>query len=195
MPGLAALRELTQPRERLARPVVEALAERTGETAHLSLFDGERLVTALVAQGAAHANRVVLEPGEVLPFHATASGLAVLATLSVARRRALLAPGLEPYTDATERDAVRLTHRLSEIGPGGLAQSVGGYEEDVHGTAMALYGPEGEVAGSVAVAAPVSRMTPAHAALIRQALPGAAKEITETWGGVQPPLPEPEPTS
>lgn len=186
LPRLAALRAATQPRDRLARPFVEGLSAATGETAHLSVLDGDRLVTALVAQGQSHSTRVFLDLGEELPFNATASGLAVLAALSAARREKLLADGLRAVTPDTVTDPEVLRAGLAAVARGGVAQSVGGYEAGVHGVAMALAGPTGEVAGAIAVAVPVSRMTAGHARAIRTALTEAHRAITETWGGRVP---------
>lgn len=190
LPRLAALREATQPRDLLARPAVERLSLETGETAHLSLFEGDRLVTAWVAQSPAHSTRVVLELGEELPVHATASGLAVLAALPRARRAAVLAGPLPQITAATETDPAALAAALVQVAQSGVAQSVGGYEADVHGTAMVLIGPGPEVSGAIAVAAPANRMTPAQSQTIRAALVRAQATILETWGA-RPPAPAP----
>jgi DNA-binding IclR family transcriptional regulator len=190
---LAALREATQPRDQLARPHVEALSAEVGETAHLSLLAGEALDTALVVQGRAHTTQVVLELGEVLPLHATASGIAVLAALPARRRARLLRDTLKRFTAQTETDAARVDEMVRAALEDGIAESVGGYEEDVHGIGMALLDAHGEVAGAIAVATPATRMSAAHRARIRAALPEAAAAITETWGGSLPRQPKLEP--
>ena len=67
------------PTRDAAMPVLQALAQQTGETAHLSLLIADILRPLAHAYSAAHATKVMLEDTETLPFHATSSGLAVLA--------------------------------------------------------------------------------------------------------------------
>ena len=73
---LAALREAQVPTRTAAMPVLQALADATGETAHLSILEAGSLRSLARAYSAAHATRVTLEDVSLLPFHATASGLA-----------------------------------------------------------------------------------------------------------------------
>ena len=75
---LGRLREARFPFARIADPVVRALAEATGETAHASEYGGGVLASVAV-QASDKSNRVIVNLGERLPLHATASGLAVLA--------------------------------------------------------------------------------------------------------------------
>ena len=76
---LASLREAAVPTREAAMPVLRALAEATGETAHLSHLVAGRLQTLAFAYSARTGVRVMMEDADFLPFHATASGAAVLA--------------------------------------------------------------------------------------------------------------------
>lgn len=183
---LAALREATVPMLSAARPELERLAEATGETAHVSLLVGGRLKAVDHAYSARHSMRVMMSDADDLPFHATASGLAVLAALPADRRGALLASPLPALTPMTETDPARLALRIDEVRARGHAESLGGFQTDVHSLAVPLFGADGACAGALAVAAPAARMTPAARALIRAALIRAGLSITTQWGGVPP---------
>ncbi|MCX8507707.1 MAG: helix-turn-helix domain-containing protein, partial [Rhodobacteraceae bacterium] len=58
---LAALREAHVPTRDAAMPVLQTLADATGETAHLSLLIGHKLKAIALAYSNAHATRVMME--------------------------------------------------------------------------------------------------------------------------------------
>lgn len=182
---LAALREAQVPTREAAMPVVRALAEATGETAHLSHLVAGRLVTLGFAYAAAHGLKVMMEDADTLPFHATASGAAVLAFLPEAAREAVLAGPLPKLTPATGTDPAALRARIADVRAAGMAEAPGTFEADVHGFAVPLFGPSG-VMGAVAVAAPVPRLTEPLRGAIRAALMRAGAEISGLWGGEVP---------
>lgn len=183
---LAALREAAVPVRSAAQPVLEQLAEATGETAHLSLLVAGRLTSILHVYSARHATRVMLGDTDGLPFHASASGLAVLAVLPAARQAEILAAPLAAITPRTETDPARLLARLSAARAAGHSESDGGFEADVHSLAVPLFGADGACAGALAVAAPAARMTAATHPVIRRALMAAGLQISQAWGGVPP---------
>lgn len=157
---LASLREATVPRREAALPILRRLAEATGETAHLSHFVAGRLTTLAFAYSSRPGVKVMMEDADILPFHATASGAAVLAHLPDAE--VLIAPAPTPGL---------LRQRVKAARQACLAETLSTFEKDVH---------------SLAVAAAAPRMTPAlHATIIRE-LTLARAEITHLWGG-QPP--------
>ena len=84
--GQAYLRQL--PFERVARPVLRSLADEVGESAHLAVLHGTE-VLYIVKEVAASATPLVTEVGIRLPAHLTATGRAMLATVSAAQLRAL----------------------------------------------------------------------------------------------------------
>jgi DNA-binding IclR family transcriptional regulator len=183
---LAALREAQVPTRDAAMPVLQALAVQTGETAHLSLLMADCLRPLAHAYSAAHVAKVMLEDTDILPFHATSSGLAVLAFQTDAFRGAVLAKPLPQLTAATETDPAALRDRVKQVRNMGYAESRGGYESDVHSLAVPLFDALGRCSGALAVAALGARMTESQRQLIRQALQQAATEITTVWGGTLP---------
>lgn len=168
---LSALREAAVPTREAAMPTLRRLAEATGETAHLSHLVAGRLQTLAFAYASRGGVKVMMEDADFLPFHATASGAAVLAF------------GAWPETvEASET----LTARVAAARAKGYAETVSTFEKDVHSFAVPLFDATGGCTGALAVAAAAPRMTPDLHAMITRELTDAGAEITHLWGG-QPP--------
>ncbi|MDE4132834.1 IclR family transcriptional regulator [Phaeobacter sp. QD34_3] len=183
---LAALREAAVPILSVSRRVLKDLSTQTGETTHLSLVQGSQLNSLSHAYSPRHATRVMMEDAEVLTYHGTASGLAVLAFAEPDFVDAILSGPLHSHTAATVTDPEAIRAHLREVRKVGMAQSVGGFEAEVHSHAVPVFGPDAKVIGALAVAAPVSRMTADQAALIPEALRGAGRTLTHRIGGAAP---------
>jgi DNA-binding IclR family transcriptional regulator len=162
------------------------MAEATGETAHLSHLVAGRLTTLAFAYARAHGTKVMMDDTDTLPFHATASGLSVLAFLPDAERDGILAAPLPRLAPQTPTDPAEVQVRLASVRAAGLAEVVSAFELDVHGIAAPLFGPAGEVIGATAVATPAPRMTEDLQARIRREVARGAAEITLAWGGRAP---------
>ena len=116
-----------------------------------------------------------MEDADFLPFHATASGAAVLAHH----------PDPEPLiTNAPDPDALRA--RIRETRAKGYAETLSTFEKDVHSLAVPLFDATGACTGALAVAAAAPRMTPALHVTTTHELAAAGAEITQLRGG-QPP--------
>ena len=76
------------PLERIARRPLAALADRTGQSAHLAVLHG-RDVLYVVEERAPGRPPLVTDVGVRLPAHLTASGRAILSALPAAQVRAL----------------------------------------------------------------------------------------------------------
>ncbi len=169
---LSALREAAVPTREAAMPVLHRLAEATGETAHLSHLVAGRLQTLAFAYAARNGVKVMMEDADHLPFHATASGAAVL--------------GFHPDADriiAAAPDPATLRARVETARLNGHAETVSTFEKDVHSFAVPLFDATGACTGALAVAAAAPRMTPALNAIITAELAAAAREIVTLWGG------------
>lgn len=180
---LAHVRETTVPRRAGVRSVLPALAEATGETAHVSILQGTSLVTLADHGSTRHGARVVLSEAE-LPLHATASGMAVLA-FADDDLRAHASRRLERFTPTTP-DKVALDKALQDAVRNGFGRSDEGYELGVVGIAAPLFDESNSVAGAIAIASVSSRVTPALVALIECELIAAARRISHSWGGCVP---------
>jgi DNA-binding IclR family transcriptional regulator len=172
---LASLREATVPTRDAAMPVLRRLAEATGETAHLSHLVAGKLQTLAFAYASRPGVKVMMEDADLLPFHATASGAAVLAHLPDPEPQITAAP--DPETLRTRIDAARAN---------GYAETLSTFEKDVHSLAIPLFDATGTCTGALAVAAAAPRMTPALHTTIRTELSAAAHKIITLWGGRSP---------
>lgn len=183
---LAALRERATPVRSAAAPILEALSARAGELAHASLLEGDALAPLAHAEPRAHGLRVSYDPTEMLPLHATASGLAVLAFGAEALRRRVTAGRLPAFTDATVTVPAGLADLIAETRRRGHAVSDGLYEDDVFSLALPLFDEEGRATGAVAVAMPRARATADRRADALAALGEAAAALTAALGGATP---------
>ena len=183
---LAALRETAVPLREMAARALQSLSDATGETAHLSLLQGERLSMLNYAYSPRHGTRVTMEDAQVLTFHATSSGLAVLAFSPPGMVDRILQGPLDKRTEDTLTDPAAIRAVLDQVRRTGMAESVGGFEKDVHSHAMPLFDAQTRVIGAMAVAAPVARMTPELKTLIRRELRQHALGLTRALGGFLP---------
>ncbi|MCM2563132.1 IclR family transcriptional regulator [Lutimaribacter sp. EGI FJ00015] len=184
---LAALREHAVPMRDVAAEVLRDLSDATQETAHFSLMQGRTLSTVTYAYSPVHGTRVTMEDADVLMLHATSSGLAVLAYSAPDLVGAVLEGPLEARTDQTITDPAHIRRMLDEIRRDGVAESVSGFENDVHSHAAPIFDAESRAMGAIAVAAPTARMDAALAARIRVAVKAQALRLTRMLGGLPPP--------
>lgn len=189
---LATLREAAVPLLSVSRTILENLSAATGETAHMSLVQGHQLNMLTHCYSPQHATRVMMDDAEVLSFHATGSGLAVLAFSPPAFVDDVLTPPLGTFTGNTETNPETIRAMLVQIRQTGIAESVGGFEADVHSHAAPIFGPDHIPLGALAVAAPEARVSDKQRQVIRTELDRAARDLTQRIGGFCPPEFPPE---
>lgn len=86
------------------RPLLEGLAQRTGETAYLMLRQGDEVVCIARAEGASPIRTVVIEVGAYRPIGGILAGVAMLAALGDEEVEAILrrtASAMTRYRNAT----------------------------------------------------------------------------------------------
>lgn len=173
---LARVREACFPIEAVVTPMLGDLVAQCGETAHFSLMSGKTLGNISVVESP-KAHRITMERGEILPLHATASGLAFLAHSPDSFVAGVLAQELEVFTGSTETAPQRLEHALARIRKRGMAKTSGSYDEGVTSYAMPIRGGQAYAVGAVAIAAPASRIDRRTEAIVTRALRLAADRI------------------
>lgn len=183
---LAALREAAVPMREVAQDVLGQLSEATGETAHMSVLQGDILATLAYVYSSQHGTRVTMEDAEQIDFHATGSGLAVLAFNGAELSDRMLAGPLEKRTPQTETDPEIIRAQIAAVRQSGISESVSGFEEDVHSHACPIFDAGQSCFGAIAVAAPVARMTPELRRTIRREVVLAAMRMTRMLGGFVP---------
>ena len=152
---IGSSRSITQ----LAMPYLQKLVELTGESANLAALDGEGIVY-LAHVEAARTVRMFTKVGNRVPLHATGTGKAILASMSAAERRLLLAgQRLRRFTPNTITDRRKLEAELDVIRKRGYAIDAGELEEGVHCIAVPVRDHSAEVTASISVSGPSSRLT------------------------------------
>ncbi len=185
---LSGVREATIPVRSVVRPIVTRLAREVGELAHFSLLQERRLSPVFHFDPCLHGTRVAFDESEMLPLHATSSGLAVLAFAPAEFSEAVLAGPLAPITAHTLTDPGRLRVLLDDVRARGIARLDQSFDEEVSSQGAPIFDATGAVTGALSVAVPVVRATAAKCTPIRDALTRAAEEITAAFGGNARPL-------
>lgn len=174
---LGRVREERFPFVRIIQPVVRALAEATGESVHASEFGGGAMNSVCV-QASDKSNRVIIEVGERLPLHATASGIAFLAASTPAFVSAALGKPLARLSSATKTDPAAVMALVAEARARGYSVSDQFKETGVNSVAAAILNPRGAPVGAIAVAMPSARATAEVLAQCGTAARTAAAEIS-----------------
>lgn len=180
---LARIREMRFPFLRIGAPIADALAERTGETVHLSKWEGERLLTVHVAESA-KSHRVSLNVGAILPLHATASGFAFMAGRDWRGVEPILGGDLEKFTEHTITDRARLKAAALETRERGYSICQQGLEVGTISAAAAIGAPGSQPIGTIAIAAPLIRVDDGTLATLGEAVADAATDIARQYFGL-----------
>ena len=158
--GLAAVRHMDIRRH--ARPVLEELAGRYGETAHLSVLEAGK-VRYLDAVESSRALRVAARTGTALAANCTASGKAMLAALPAPELAALFpdgpgAPELPALTGHSITGRGQLEDELAAVRARGFALNREESEDGVASVAVAVLDGGRAPVAALSVSAPVSRL-------------------------------------
>jgi DNA-binding IclR family transcriptional regulator len=144
-----------EPLARLGRPLVAALADRVGESAHLAVMTG-RDVLYIVEERAPRRPALVSDVGVRLPAHLTATGRAMLAAMPRAQVRALY-PDAGAFADRTGRGPGRpseLRDVLREVRARGYAVEDSEVSLGLRSVGVAVTDHAGWPAAAVAVTWP-----------------------------------------
>lgn len=141
----------------IARPHLESLARRIGESANLAVLEGNMIV--YIAQAPSpHAMRMFTEPGHRAFAHSTGVGKAILAELPFDQvRRIVDRVGMPSATDKTITSLDALRAELDLIKRRGYAVDDGEQEVGVHCYAVAV--PGLPIPMALSVSGPVFRMS------------------------------------
>ncbi|MCX2721095.1 IclR family transcriptional regulator [Roseibium salinum] len=185
---LTGVREASNPVRRILRPIVTGLAEQTGELAHASLLQGNVLSPVFHADPLAHGVQVHFDEAELLPLHATSSGLAVLAFAGPKLRKQILSADLQAFTANTIVDPDTLSMRIEEVRHSGFSYSDRAFDGEVTSQAAPIFDETSEVIGALSVAVPAVRAHEERLRTIATALTAAARSATRSLGGSYPEL-------
>ena len=167
-PALLGLAASTRfPINELARPTLEALALDTGESVVLTVFDREG-VSVIDGISAPHRLASVLKVGTSLPWHCSASGKAMVASLGTVEIRELRRKSpLVRHTANTFVAWEPLRREIESIRRSGVSFDREEHTLGVVSAAVSVCPPSGELA-AIAVTAPSQRFAEAEAELVEK---------------------------
>lgn len=138
---------------RLARPTMELIGEQTGESVHLSVARGDRVVQ--VAQVDSTYLLGTRDWTDIdVPPHASALGKVFFAWGALE----VPAEGLEPLTEATLADPAALRRDGTRTRDRGYAVTRDELEVGLTGLAAPVHGHRGDVVAALGVSGPTSRL-------------------------------------
>jgi IclR family acetate operon transcriptional repressor len=160
----------------LARPQLRALVEATGETATLSVADGDQAVTVDFVPGESSVVSMA-RLGRPSIGHATAAGKVLLAFAGTPPAT------LEAYTERTITDPARLEAELARVRDQGWAEAEGEREPDLNALAAPVFGRGGALAAILGLQGPAARLTAERRRSVLPALLSAASAVSRALGG------------
>ena len=183
---LAALRETVFPMRKILSRVVVELSQKVGELAHASLLQGNIMSPLVHADPCLHAVQVHFDTSELLPLHATSSGLAALAFSPQEVQDQVLAGTLTRFTDSTVTDPDALRRALTVVRTYGVASLSAAFDDGVSSVGAPLFGPGGRIVGSLSVAIPSIRVTSENLRPVAIAVLAHAEQASVALGGTFP---------
>jgi IclR family acetate operon transcriptional repressor len=158
---------------KVIRPYIEELAERSNESVYLAVLDKEtRLATYVEGIESRQAVRYAVPAGTVRPLYASAAGKLLLAfQKSDWQERYIKATRFKPLTSKPAVEKADLQRELAEIRKSGVAISIGDAVAGAAGIAAPILMDDGTATHALLIAAPVDRF--------ERALPGLRKMLLE----------------
>lgn len=141
-----------------ARPYLESIAQRTGETANLTARDDDGVIQ-LDHVDSPNILRVSYPIGERFPLYASASGKLFLATMPERERTRILKSKRRAFTNSTITDKTQLIEELAAIARRGYAIDDAEREIGVRCVAAPIYNERQQVAAAISVTGPSVRLT------------------------------------
>lgn len=164
-----------------AQPLLDGLAERTGELVRLSVVDGRRLTWVAKAQGARSGLRYDPDMGAIARLSCSASGLAWLSTLSDEQALERVAEqGFgkpEDYGPNAPATAIVLLEQLKLTRERGFSVTVETFALGMAAMAAPVRRGEDAAIGTISVAGPHVRLTEAKMLELGNELMAVAAEL------------------
>ena len=184
---LAAVREQTVPMIKIVAPHVDRLAGSICELVHAGLPQPQGMSALYSNNGVRSGTRVSFEESQILPFHATASGVAMLAFGPPHILKTAASRPIQKFTDSTPLtiDSIKAMANIAQ--KSGYAATDNSFEIDVSSVAVPFFGTDTVAIGTLAVATPHARMDSSNRTLIASLLSKLAFSVTQDLGGSIPP--------
>ena len=168
------------------RPILDALRDATGCSAHLVVRDAREVV--FVAKAAGHSAMFhSIQVGARLPAHATALGRTLLGDLDLPGLSALYGDTpLTAYTQHTPTTLVRLKAMIEQDRAQGYAISQGGFETGISTIAAPVFNQRREIVAALSITIPAQQIAAARARTLAACVQDAARQLSERISHLPP---------
>ncbi|MBS9721386.1 IclR family transcriptional regulator [Tianweitania sp. BSSL-BM11] len=166
----------------VAQPAMRRLAERTGETIHLSVLDGSDVIYVDKIESAHHI-RAHTSVGARAPAYTVATGKAMLAQMPEAYLDERFNGHLERYTATTRTSLAELKQDLEQVKTQGYASvSHGEWRDGIAAVACAILGRSGDLVGAIGMSGPDTRLKRKQLKQVSEDVREAARTISAALG-------------
>lgn len=167
----------------VAYPLLEELAERSGETCHLAMLDGATAVYVAKVESP-QAVRLVSRIGKRVPLYCTSLGKAVLAACEPEVAEPLLdAQSFERVTATTITSKEALLEDLDAIRARGYSIDLGENEDGVRCVGAAVMGRNGRPFGAISISGPEWRTSEERLVELGDQVNQTARALSVQLGG------------
>lgn len=167
---------------RIARPVIQSLADQTLETVGLMVNDATGPICVDVIESP-KGLRIFAQVGRQMPWNAGASGRVILAFLPEEQRELILTEAnFKQYTAFTITDPDQLRPMLAEISATGYHLATQDLDQDAVGVGAPLFDHDGLIVGAISISAPISRVSARERAQMIEGIRSGAAEISRQLG-------------
>lgn len=161
----------------LALPVMEELRRSARETIHLAVPEDDGLVVVERIEGPKGDRRI--EPiGQQVPYHATATGKAVLAHLAPDVRQRRLRASLQQHGTRTAFEPAALARQLDAALALGYSTVDCEWRPDVAAVGAPILGGRREPLGAISISVPAERMSARARSRYGQLVKDAAADLS-----------------
>jgi IclR family KDG regulon transcriptional repressor len=165
-----------------AHPILDRLADMSGETAHLCILNGSDVVYIAKVE-CTRTLRIPSAVGQRNPAYCTGVGKAILAHLAPEQLAAYIAETpLQPFTKKTLTSGSELKANLRQIVAQGYAIDDQEREEGVRCVAAPVRDHSGRVIAAISIAGPTMRVTKERVSELAAHVIRAANEISARLG-------------
>ena len=166
------------------QPVIEALRDASGYSAHLVVRDQRDVVFVSKATGRSALFHSI-QVGARLPAHATVLGRLLMADLDLAGLVQLYPETLlQAHTDRTPTTIAQLTALIDVDRANGYGISQGGFETGISNIAAPVFSDANKVVAAVSITVPAQQLLPAQTDILVPQVRQAAAQLTQRISNV-----------
>lgn len=165
----------------IGMPMLADLVHKTGQSAHLSVLDGLRILVIATVESP-NSLRVIMRVGDQRHLHATAAGKLFLALsppdLMDTTYRSTCFPALTPQTLTTRE---RLVHEFARIRRAKQASNCGESNLGVGAIAAAILSPKEEILAAISTVFPLSVVDKTQSERIKEQTMSCAQTLARKY--------------